>query len=92
MDEAFAGPDPPLGAVPDGPDGDDPPKGNWPDPPDGAPPKPLPGPVPPPGRKGGVLPVKPLPPAALELPMASPIHPEPAVTRSARSGSAAPGA
>src|SRR5262245_20667976 len=66
MDEAFAGPDPPLGALPDGAD---PPMGTWPDPPDGAPPKPLP------GRKGAVLPVKPLPPAALELPMASPMNP-----------------
>src|SRR5215469_4842989 len=70
MDEAFAGPDPPLGALPE-----DPPKGSWPDPPDGASPKPLPGPVPLPGRKGAALPAKPFPPAALELPMASPMNP-----------------
>src|SRR6516165_7921561 len=73
MDEAFEGPDPLPGAVPDGAD---PPEGNWPNPPDGAPPKPLPGcePAPLPGRKGAA-PAKPFTSPVLELPMASPMNP-----------------
>src|SRR6516164_7954754 len=74
MDEAFEGPDPLPGAVPDEPD---PPAGSWPNPPDGAPPEPLPvrEPAPLPGPKGAVVPAKPFSPAVLELPMASPMNP-----------------
>src|SRR6516165_4956693 len=76
MDAAFAGPDPLPGAVPGEPDEPDPPEGNWPNPPDGAPPPPpWPEPSPPPGLEGPAAPLKPLTPAALELPMASPMTP-----------------